>query len=172
MYQPTLGQFLSRDPLSENGVDLLTDTGFYGDRLAAMSARPWLYARNSTQPYVYAGNNPVRYVDPSGLDYLDCLADCVSQNDFSATIVAPTAACAIRVPKRFRGPGQSPTKSIWTTKPVRKVTGMSIKGGMIAGRISLATFIFEGFYDLGAEAACALICGDLYPGVDKEWYVK
>ena len=49
---------------------------------------------------------------------------------------------------------------------------MSIKGGIIAGRISLGVFLFEGFFDLGAEAACALICGDLYPGTDKKWYVK
>ena len=59
MYQPTLGRFLSRDPLSENGVDVLTDTGFYSDRLAAMSASPWFYGGNRTQPYVYARNNPV-----------------------------------------------------------------------------------------------------------------
>jgi len=67
MYQPTLGRFLSRDPLSENGVDVLTDTGFYADRLAAMSAKPWTYGGNWEHPYVYARNNPTRYVDPSGL---------------------------------------------------------------------------------------------------------
>ena len=45
MYQPTLGRFLSRDPLSENGVDVLTDTGFYSDRLAAMSRRSMVLRR-------------------------------------------------------------------------------------------------------------------------------
>jgi hypothetical protein len=59
MYQPTLGRFLSRDPLSENGVDVLTDTGFYSNRLAAMSANPWFYGGNRAHPYVYARNNPV-----------------------------------------------------------------------------------------------------------------
>jgi hypothetical protein len=67
MYHPTLGRFLSRDPLSATGVDVLTDTGLYSDRLAAMSADPWFYGGNWEHPYAYAGNNPVRYVDPSGL---------------------------------------------------------------------------------------------------------
>jgi hypothetical protein len=97
MYQPTLGRFLSRDPLSENGVEILTDTGFYADRLAAMSANPWYYGGNrenpwvyannpatgqsygqhslvrgsptipDLHPYVYVGNNPIRRTDPRGL---------------------------------------------------------------------------------------------------------
>src|ERR1700677_2322979 len=67
MYQPTLGRFLSRDPLSATGVDVLTDTGFYSDRLAAMSADPWFYGGNWEHPYVYARNNPGNWEDPSGL---------------------------------------------------------------------------------------------------------
>ena len=67
MYQPTLGRFLSRDPLSANGVDVLTDTGFYAERLAAMRANPWYYGGNCEHPYVYARNNPLQYADPKGL---------------------------------------------------------------------------------------------------------
>ncbi len=43
-YDPTLGRFISHDPLG---------------RLAAMGL--------DTQPYVYAGNNPVNNTDPSGM---------------------------------------------------------------------------------------------------------
>ena len=67
MYQPTLGRFLSRDPISTHSVDVLTDTGFYSDRLAAMSASPWYYGGNWENTYVYARNNSLRYVDPSGM---------------------------------------------------------------------------------------------------------
>jgi hypothetical protein len=51
------------------GVDVLTDTGFYADRLAAMSANPWSYGGNWESPYVYTRNNPANLVDPSGLQW-------------------------------------------------------------------------------------------------------
>jgi RHS repeat-associated protein len=67
MYQPTLGRFLSRDPLSANGVDVLTDTGFHASRLAAMRGNPSYFSGTSFNAYAYAYNNPVNYSDPSGL---------------------------------------------------------------------------------------------------------
>ena len=56
MYQQTLGRFLSRDPLSENGIDVLTDAGFYGDRLAVMRSNPWYYGGNGENLYAYVNN--------------------------------------------------------------------------------------------------------------------
>lgn len=68
MYQQTLGRFQSRDPLAENGMDVMTDTGFFGDRLAAMRANPWYYGGNGGNLYTYVDNNPVNFTEPSGLD--------------------------------------------------------------------------------------------------------
>jgi hypothetical protein len=67
MYQPSLARFQSRDPLSGNGIDLLTDTGFHSNRLAAMRADAWFYGGNSEPQYAYARANPVNWSDPSGL---------------------------------------------------------------------------------------------------------
>jgi len=124
MYQPTLGRFLSRDPLSENGVDVLTDTGFYSDRLAAMSANPWYYGGNWDNPYVYARNNPLRYTDPSGLqvaymelpppggypppqDPCDCWTKQEDRRDKSWLKKIPACPCSIgTVPK-------NPNPAIW-----------------------------------------------------------
>jgi RHS repeat-associated protein len=53
MYQPTLGSFLSRDPLGQDGVDVLYDNNWFGAALDRMQ-------------YAYCGNNPANCVDPSG----------------------------------------------------------------------------------------------------------
>jgi hypothetical protein len=101
MYQPTLGRFLSRDPLAGSGVDVLTDTGFYSDRLAAMSADPWFYGGNWDNPYVYAANNPVRFVDPSGF------------NSQSAGAGCPCAGCSPSAYTKYIEQFLAAVKSTW-----------------------------------------------------------
>src|SRR6059058_5616811 len=71
MYQPTLNRFASRDPLSADGVDVIPNTGWFGQRLDAMRARYGysgpLARGGDMNLYRYVGNNPVPFVDPSGL---------------------------------------------------------------------------------------------------------
>jgi hypothetical protein len=44
--------------------------------------------------------------------------------------------------------------------------------GEALGRACVGYTVWEGFYDIGVEVSCALICGSLYPGVDKGGWVK
>jgi RHS repeat-associated protein len=66
MYQPTLGRFLCRDPLSADGTYIVSGAGSYAERTETMSAAPWYYGGNGASRYVYAWNNPINWVDPSG----------------------------------------------------------------------------------------------------------
>ncbi len=67
MYQPTLGRFLSRDPLSADGVDVISNTGWFGERLEAMRDQYRAPSSDDRDLYRYVSNNPVMFVDPSGL---------------------------------------------------------------------------------------------------------
>jgi len=62
MYQPKLARFMSRDPLPDSGVTVLSPV-------------PDLRRRSTTeaytQPYVYVFNNPINLADPSGLGICD-----------------------------------------------------------------------------------------------------
>src|SRR5262245_61903011 len=71
MYMPTLNRFTARDPLSADGVDVIPNTGWFGQRLDAMrrSARG-AGPGGDLNLYRYVGNNPTGLVDPSGLFFI------------------------------------------------------------------------------------------------------
>jgi hypothetical protein len=67
MYQPILSRFQSRDPMSANGMDLLDDSNWFGQRLTKMRHQFGDGIANGFTDYTYARNNPLTFVDPSGL---------------------------------------------------------------------------------------------------------
>ena len=66
MYQPTLNRFIARDPLSADGVDVIPNTGWFGERLDTMRERYGTGPGGDVNLYRYVGNSPVLWVDPSG----------------------------------------------------------------------------------------------------------
>lgn len=65
MYCSTIGQFLQRDPLPEDGAPLVG----YSDRTVTSLMARWRASegRGSRNKYEYAASDPVDHVDPLGL---------------------------------------------------------------------------------------------------------
>ena len=96
-------------------------------------------------------------------DYFDCFGCCVKKWEFWNSIAIGTGVSAIRYPKPHIKPGQHPTQSIWI--PIRRKAlpkclrpPWTLNAARTLGRWSLYSLWAEGFYDLGATAACATYC--------------
>jgi len=192
MYASQLGRFVSEDPLVSDPA-ILYDNNWMGDRLtrlrngygyvdnnpanvvdpSGLIPDEWLQPRvpPAAAPAPPAAPRPARRPpSPRRGDWLDCMANCIREKELHHAVIVATLPGCIRVPKGRVLPGQFETKNIMTTKAVRAVTGYSQPAARIVGRGFLALLIFEGFYDIGAELACLLICNDLYPRVDSTPY--
>ncbi|TSC62613.1 MAG: hypothetical protein G01um101448_800 [Parcubacteria group bacterium Gr01-1014_48] len=79
-YDPSVGRFLSRDPIDEGGAPQV-----------------------GHQRYAYAGNNPLTYVDPSGLTVYVASSRVASVTPFAHTylIIEPTANTQQKIPLVF-----------------------------------------------------------------------
>jgi len=64
------GQMLDLDPLSPNGVDLLYSHEYVAGKMKSRASRrrALSIANEQTNLYVYVDSNPIRYVDPMGLE--------------------------------------------------------------------------------------------------------
>ena len=91
-YDPNLQRWLTRDPLGDDGSMVFTITKIeprlespsvaekammvqqFEDPLAA-------FTQVNLNPSLFVANNPIGNVDPRGLDWLNCMANCVQKKD-------------------------------------------------------------------------------------------
>lgn len=110
------------------------------------------------------GNNPVSNIDPVGLDFADCYADCIEKrrSPVSRCIahIANAAGNKLAGPVKGgvpskQGPGHSTT---WQHKVGSKLGTVGSKIGKAAGHAAIALTIADGFHDLGLLGGCAAAC--------------
>jgi len=140
---------------------------------------PILFDGKDTNLYGYVLNDPVNFIDPLGLKYLDCVADCIRENRFDLLATLGTLATAlggVRLPKtekekrkavtgikkkvsdkttRFSRLGMKITKKWGTKNPYARYASKGVRG---IGRGILPLLAFEGFYDIGTIGRCLFVC--------------
>jgi hypothetical protein len=106
---------------------------------------------------LFVANNPVGYADPKGLDWLDCMANCVSGKD---PLNAAAKVCLGALGGTFPYSGKPGTPL--TTVPSRLSLGQgtTMTGNWVrsVGRFFSPLWVGYGLYLAGAEAACAGTC--------------
>ena len=153
-YNPTIGRWLSRDPIGEHG----------GLNLLA-----------------YVSNNPLNRFDPLGLaccnhDYSGCLANCIEKERFDLSAVLGTAVSTLgfgtmpKTPSELKSLGGPPNP--YTSQPSRWAGRLGGRSGgfgwlrsfgrspvgRLLGPLSTGALVFEGYYDLGAMIRCSVVC--------------
>lgn len=102
------------------------------------------------------------------MDFIDCVACCVSSMYINAYSGAATAASGVagrRVPKVHIQPGQKPTESVLIRYRIRAKplipAGIrpTIHQVQVAGWVARRAFLLAGVAEFGLECACALRCG-------------
>jgi hypothetical protein len=195
-YNPAIARFLSQDPLSYNAGDTNLYRYVANEPTQRIDPMGTIDLGGGGEPPGWCGKprcrpgdeppggtwlpNPPPQGPPtppsSDCDYFECLCKCIEQHRWSNwyTGGAETAnalgnACYGRYPRAGIGrPTGSPT-----TWQHRLCSGTQLdKVGKYGGRACVGYTIWEGFYNISAECACALICADLYPCVDKDVWVQ
>jgi len=148
-YNSQRGSFLSRDPSAATVYSNL-DLASTPDRLL--------------QPYDYCMRNPTNRVDPSGLDWLDCMVQCMDDYLISNQIAA-TATCVVGLgglskTKEMQIWGLKPGKerTAWLTKISQRIGGPGLKYTSYASKACGRVFVCIGVADVGVEVYCAGKC--------------
>jgi RHS repeat-associated protein len=159
-YSPTLGRFLQTDPIRFDAGDV--------------------------NLYRYVANDPANAVDPLGLQdcpcgthwglNLDCYSNCIESyrnplgNMISDAMGGAAAHLGNAAGNLLAGPtgrtgvgGAKSHATSWQHKLGSKFGPLGSKVGRFAGRVTIAGTIFDGFFDLGLLAGCAISCMECIP---------
>lgn len=154
-YNPDTGRWFNRDPLSEEGFETVRFNG--------------VDPQDSTKPqYLFVGNSPLSNVDYLGLNFWNCMANCIEEND-PINLLAKGILTGVGgpIPKSLvkalggrvsnLGPGHNKFTGIprlcqryTRTPPTRFIKGV--------GRVASGVWIAYGVYMAGVEAACLGSC--------------
>ena len=175
-YDPGTQRWLIRDPQGE--------PGFESARRAALGTEPDCWNQldsalgrsrraskqgwntGTSNPPLFVRNSPVASVDPFGLDYWNCLANCIEQND-PLNLLAKGLLTGIGgpVPKSlYKALGGRTTRfyggSRATTLPsIATQERLAGNWARSAGRVAFWAWVIYGDYMFGVDVACASYCG-------------
>lgn len=173
-YDPNLQRWLTRDPLGDDGSMVFTITKIEPRLESPNVAEKAMMVQQFEDPLaaftqvnlnlsLFVANNPIGNVDPFGLDFSSCYANCIEKyrdpvgngigyciNAGLNKVVGPTGRTGL---------GGSPSHpTTWQHKVGSKFGPIGSKIGRAAGRAGIALTIFDGFFDLGLLGGCAAAC--------------
>jgi len=122
-----------------------------------VSADPIEYG-NGANLYNYVDNSPILRIDPNGMDWLDCMAKCIDENDFPWEAIAATCLVGMRTPKEIVYPGQASTESVLVKCCVRGGAGKGVIVARWVSRAAIIAVLIEGAWDWVAIAKCSIKC--------------
>ena len=134
-------------------------------------ANPWERTSNRGIPaevsqgpnlYAYVANDPLNKIDPLGLDWLDCMANCIQAKDpLNNSGKVCLTGLGGTFPKSWwpagggMGGGGSPVTTLLSRLSLGAGGGNAAR---VVGRIFSPLWIGYGLYLAGVEAACAGTC--------------
>jgi hypothetical protein len=171
-YDPNAQRWLSRDPLADNGSVAYTLDRIESREVRSAAERAMMvqqlndplapFTKVNLNLFLFLANNPTASVDPRGLDWLSCMANCIESKD---PLNSVGKVCLTYLggtfPKPWTGYGRIGGSATTVLSWLSLGGGTAASGAnaaRIVGRIFSPLWVGYGLYLAGVEAACAGTC--------------